>query len=57
MNLTKEEKAAKAAYQRKWAKKNPDKIKQYAKNYWSKVVEQMASERGEENEQEERNDK
>lgn len=27
-------KAAKAAYQREWCRKNPDKVRQYHENYW-----------------------
>lgn len=26
-------------YRREWAKKHPDKIKQYAENYWNKKAE------------------
>jgi hypothetical protein len=35
-NLSNEAKAAKAAYQREYRRKHPDKIKMYAKTYWKK---------------------
>ena len=42
--LTTKEKARlmKNAYQREWARKNPDKVKAYQANYWQKKAEQSA---------------
>lgn len=34
--------AAKAAYQREWRRKNPDKIRQYQQKYWSKKAKSNA---------------
>lgn len=29
---------ARAAYQREWNKKNPDKVKRYRDNYWERMA-------------------
>jgi len=34
-------KAAKAAYQRSWVKRNPDKARKYNQNYWERKARQM----------------
>lgn len=34
-------KAARAAYARKWRKKNPEKVKKYNENYWLKKAKEM----------------
>ncbi len=36
--------AARRAYQREWAKKNPDKVKAAQERYWAKKAEQAAAE-------------
>ena len=33
-------KAARRAYKREWARKNPDKCRKYQENYWTKIAEQ-----------------
>ena len=33
--------AAKAAYQREWRKKNPEKHKAYVENWWAKKAKEM----------------
>lgn len=43
--MTEEEKAriraAQAAYQREWRRKNPEKHKQYVQNWWAKKAREM----------------
>lgn len=34
--------AAKAAYDRAWRRKNPDKVKMYRERYWEKKAQEMA---------------
>jgi len=34
-------KAAKAAYQRYWVKRNPDKVREYTKNYWERKAKEL----------------
>ena len=34
--MTEEAKAARRAYKRKWAKENPDKVKQQQERYWQR---------------------
>ncbi len=36
MELSKEAREAKNAYQRKWAHANPDKIRRYTRDHWEK---------------------
>ena len=36
LNLSEEAKAARKAYQREWARKHPDKVKQHQERYWEK---------------------
>jgi len=36
--------AARRAYQREWAKKNPEKVKAAQERYWAKKAEQAAAE-------------
>lgn len=36
--------AARKAYIREWAKKHPEKIKQYQERYWTKKAKEMAAE-------------
>lgn len=35
---------ARRAYKRKWAKQNPEKIRQYQQTYWSRKAEQAERE-------------
>ena len=37
-------KAARRAYKRKWQRENPDKVKRYQENYWSKKAQEAAQE-------------
>lgn len=37
--MTNEAIEARRAYKRKWAKKNPDKVKQQQERYWQKIAE------------------
>ncbi len=41
MELSKEEKAARAEYYREWRAKNPEKVKAAFKKYWLKKAEEM----------------
>ncbi|MFZ2341154.1 MAG: sigma factor-like helix-turn-helix DNA-binding protein [Bacteroidales bacterium] len=43
MNLSPEAKAAKAAYQNEWRKRNPEKVKQYIENYWERKAAEMSN--------------
>lgn len=44
MELSKEEKAARAAYYRKWRAKNPEKVQAAFKKYWLKKAEEIKAE-------------
>lgn len=44
MELSKEEKAARAAYYREWRAKNPEKVKKAFKKYWLKKAEEIKAE-------------
>lgn len=35
---------ARRAYQRQWAEKNPDKLREYKRRYWEKKAAQMNAE-------------
>lgn len=41
INLSPEAKAAKAAYQNEWRKRNPEKAKRYIENYWERKAAEM----------------
>lgn len=41
MKLSAEAKAAKCAYQKAWARRNPDKVQQYMANYWERKAAEM----------------
>ena len=43
MNLSPEAKAAKAAYQNEWRKRNPEKAKRYIEIYWERKAAEMNS--------------
>ena len=43
MNLSPEAKAAKAAYQNEWRKRNPEKAKRYIETYWERKAAEMNS--------------
>lgn len=38
--------AARNAYKRRWAKENPDKVREYTRRYWEKRARGTASEEG-----------
>ncbi|NLO04102.1 MAG: response regulator transcription factor [Bacteroidales bacterium] len=40
-NLSPEAKAAKAAYQRAWRQRNPEKVRQHIENYWERKAAEM----------------
>jgi len=40
MTLSPEAKAARAAYQKRWAQRNPEKVRQYMANYWERKGQQ-----------------
>lgn len=42
--MTEKARAARAAYKRKWARDNPDKIKAQQARYWAKKAAQMRGE-------------
>lgn len=42
--MTDKAKAARAAYRREWARKNPDKIKAQQARYWERKAAQMQGE-------------
>lgn len=42
--LTEQAIAARRAYKRAWARKNPDKVKQSQERYWQRRAEQQAQE-------------
>lgn len=39
--LTKEAKAARNAYRKEWAKRNPDKVRAANERYWQKKAEEL----------------
>lgn len=41
--MTKKAAEARRQYKRQWAKRNPEKIRQYQENYWNKKAEQIAA--------------
>ena len=41
MSVEEKAKAAKNAYQRNWAKKNPERVKAIQMRYWTKMAEKM----------------
>lgn len=41
--MTSQATEARRAYKRAWAKKNPDRIREYQEKYWTKKGEQAAS--------------
>lgn len=41
INLSPEAKAAKSAYQKQWARRNPDKVAKYAEAYWERKAAEM----------------
>lgn len=43
-SLTEEAKKARNAYRRTWAKNNPDKVKEYTRNYWERKAQELAKE-------------
>jgi len=43
INLSPEARAAKCAYQKAWARRNPEKIQQYMTNYWERKAAEMNS--------------
>lgn len=51
--LTKEAKAARAAYMREWRKKNPEKQREYTARKWEKKGDEIRAARAAEKEQEE----
>lgn len=59
--MTDQARAARAAYKRKWAKENPDKIKAQQARYWERQAARMQAEEKAEDqtpaEQEGKNDK
>lgn len=42
--MTPEARESRKAYKREWAKKNPDKIRQYQETYWEKKAQEAAAE-------------
>lgn len=42
-NMTPEAREARKAYKREWAKKNPDKIRQYQETFWNKKAQEAAA--------------
>lgn len=38
--MTEEAKEARRAYRREWAKKNPEKVQEYARRYWEKKAQE-----------------
>lgn len=49
--MSEEALAARRAYKRAWAKKNPDKVKAQQERYWAKIAAQAAAEQPETNEE------
>ncbi len=45
--MTDEAKKARAAYLREWRKKNPDKVKKQAENYWERQAKKAQEEKTE----------
>ncbi|MEE3499353.1 MAG: hypothetical protein VZS12_09525 [Ruminococcus bromii] len=45
--MTPEARESRKAYKREWAKKNPDKIRQYQETYWEKKAQEAAAENAE----------
>lgn len=41
--MTEQAAAARRAYKREWARKNPEKVKQYQQNYWSRKAAETAA--------------
>lgn len=41
INLSPEARAAKAAYQKAWAAKNPDKVRRYVESYWERKAAEL----------------
>lgn len=41
--MTPEAREARKAYKREWAKKNPDKIRQYQETFWNKKAREAAA--------------
>lgn len=41
--MTPEAREARKAYKREWAKKNPDKIRQYQETFWNKKAQEAAA--------------
>lgn len=41
--MTAQATAARRAYKREWAKKHPEKIREYQQKYWTKKAEQAAA--------------
>ena len=42
-NMTQEAREARKAYKREWAKKHPDKIRQYQETFWNKKAQEAAA--------------
>lgn len=42
--MTEAAKQARRAYKREWARKNPDRVKQYNENYWNKKAASQSAE-------------
>ena len=45
INMSEKAAAARREYQRKWAKENPEKIREYQKRYWIKKAEQAEAQK------------
>lgn len=43
-NTTKKAREARNAYQRKWNKKNPDKVREYQRRYWERKAAELEAE-------------
>ena len=41
MSLSQQAKAAKCAYQKAWARRNPDKVRHYIEDYWERKGAEM----------------
>ncbi|MCD8050130.1 MAG: phosphatase [Clostridiales bacterium] len=46
--MTDEAKAARRAYQREWARKHPDRVKEHQQRYWAKKAAQQQAQQDEE---------
>ena len=42
-NMTQEAREARKAYKREWARKHPDKIRQYQETFWNKKAQEAAA--------------